>query len=122
MLAVEVTIPPGGGPPALHRHAPAKVYRVETGRLAIYLEDEHGTIDRVDAGAGAVVSIAGGRAHTVRNESEAEARAYVVFAPGRPMERFVRAAAAAAGDVPRVLALAAEHGIEMTGPVPDRAG
>jgi mannose-6-phosphate isomerase-like protein (cupin superfamily) len=112
-------MPAGGGPPLLHRHAPFEVYRVESGTLAIYVEGDDGMIERRETGPGGVVAIPGGRAHTVRNESGAEARAYVVFAPGAPMERFVRAAGAL-GDagVDAVLALAAEHGVELTGPVP----
>jgi mannose-6-phosphate isomerase-like protein (cupin superfamily) len=106
---VEVRLPAGGGPPALHRHAAAEIYRVERGELAIYLED-----DRIAAGPGAVVSIPGGRAHTVRNETDAEAHAYVVFAPGTEIERFMRAAGALAQPDPAaVMALAERHGIEM---------
>ncbi len=60
------------------------------------------------------VAIPGGREHTIRNESAAEARAFVVFAPGAPMERFARAAAAGTADV---IALAAAHGIEITRPL-----
>jgi hypothetical protein len=55
---------------------------------------------------------------TVRNESDAEALAYVVFAPGREMERFMRAAGALSTDGPptidAVLALADRPGIEIT--------
>ena len=111
ILAAEVRIPPGGGPPALHRHDPDEVYRVEAGRLAIYTGDA-----RREAGPGDVVHIPGGQPHTVRNESEREVRAYVVFSPGPPMERFVRAAAALepGGDV---LALAARHGVEIMHPL-----
>jgi mannose-6-phosphate isomerase-like protein (cupin superfamily) len=109
LLAVEVRLPAGGGPPALHRHAAAEIYRVERGELAIYVED-----DRTAAGPGAVVSIPGGRAHTVRNETEADAHAYVVFAPGAEIERFMRAAGALAQPGPaEVMALAERHGIEM---------
>jgi quercetin dioxygenase-like cupin family protein len=107
MLAAEVTIPAGGGPPALHRHPSGELYRVQEGELALYLGDE-----RIRATAGAVVHIPGGAAHTVRNESDTEALAFVVFTPGTEMEGFVRAAAAAPGDVP---ALAAAHGIELLG-------
>ena len=57
-----------------------------------------------------MVHIPGGVAHTVRNESGAEAEAFVVFTPGTEMEAFVRAVARDPGDVP---ALAARHGIEM---------
>ena len=109
LLAVEVRLPAGGGPPALHRHAAAEIYRVERGELTIYLED-----DRITAGPGAVVNIPAGRAHTVRNESAAEAHAYVVFAPGTEIERFMRAAGALAAPGPaEVMALAGRHGIEM---------
>jgi mannose-6-phosphate isomerase-like protein (cupin superfamily) len=105
MVAAEVTIPAGGGPPALHRHPSAELYRVQRGELALYLGDE-----RINAGEGAVVHIPGGTAHTIRNETDVEAQAFVVFTPGTEMERFVRAVAASPGDV---LSLAEEHGIEM---------
>ena len=108
MVAAEVTIPAGGGPPALHRHPSAELYRVQRGELALYLGDE-----RISAAEGAVVHIPGGIAHTVRNETDAEAQAFVVFTPGTEMERFVRAVAASPGDV---VALAGEHGIEMLAP------
>lgn len=115
LLAADVRIPPGGGPPALHRHDPEEVYRVERGELAIYtLQD--GAVLRHAAGPGDVVHIPGGQPHTVRNESGAEVAAYVVFSPGAPMERFVRAAAGLepGGDV---LALAARHGVEIMDPL-----
>ena len=122
LLAAEVHMPPGGGPPALHRHDPDEVYRLEHGELAIYLEDDAGEIRRVVAGPRDVVHIPGGRAHTIRNESDAEALAYVVFTPGTAMEGFVRSAARLAADGPPaaadVLALAERHGIRMAGPVP----
>ena len=96
-------------------HDAEEVYRVERGPLAIDTEDG-GRLARRDAGPGDVVHIPGGQPHTVRNESGAEVAAYVVFSPGPPMERFVRAAAALehGGDV---LALAARHGVEITRPL-----
>jgi mannose-6-phosphate isomerase-like protein (cupin superfamily) len=111
VLAAEVRIPAGSGPPALHRHDPDEVYRVERGTLTLYT-DAGGR----QLGPGDVAHIPGGQPHTVRNESDAEVRAYVVFSPGRPMERFVRAAAALepGGDV---LALAARHGVEIMTPL-----
>jgi mannose-6-phosphate isomerase-like protein (cupin superfamily) len=121
LLAAEVRLPPGGGPPALHRHDPEEVYRVERGALILYVEDEDGELDRIAAGPGDVVHIPGGRPHTVRNESREPATAYVVFAPGAQMERFFRAAAELAADGPPaiddVLALAARHGVEVTRPL-----
>ena len=115
LLAMEVRMQPGGGPPALHRHDPEEIYRVERGTLTMYLERD-GVLERRAAGPGDVVHISGGRPHTVRNESDEEATAYVVFAPGAPMERFIRAAAGLKpGD--DVLALAARHGVEVTRPL-----
>jgi mannose-6-phosphate isomerase-like protein (cupin superfamily) len=105
LLVASVRLLPGGGPPGLHRHAADEVYRVDAGELAIYVGGER----RVTR-AGEVVHIPGGTAHTVRNESGAEARALVVFSPGSEMEAFVRAAAVA--DRPEdVAALAQRHGI-----------
>ena len=113
LLAFEVRMPPGGGPPALHRHDPAELYRVERGEFAFYLADDDGQVTRSTAGPGDVVAIAGRREHTVRNESGAESAAFVVLAPGAAFERFVRAAAVSDD----VIALAAEHGVEITRPL-----
>jgi mannose-6-phosphate isomerase-like protein (cupin superfamily) len=115
LVALEVRIPPGGGPPMLHRHEPFELYRVERGELAFYIEGERETVTRTVAGPGAVVAIPGGREHTVRNESGEESTAFVVFSPGSEMERFVRAV----GDlgepgIEEVLGLAATHGVELT--------
>jgi oxalate decarboxylase/phosphoglucose isomerase-like protein (cupin superfamily) len=121
LLAAEVRLPPGGGPPALHRHDPEEIYRVDHGALVLYVEDEDGELQRVAAGPGDVVHIPGGRPHTVRNESAEPASAYVVFSPGAQMERFLRAAAALGADGPPavddLLALAARHGVETTRPL-----
>jgi oxalate decarboxylase/phosphoglucose isomerase-like protein (cupin superfamily) len=121
LLAAEVRIPAGGGPPALHRHDPQEVYRVESGELAVYLEGADGVVARTVAAAGDVVHIPGGRAHTVRNESGSDVDAYVVFTPGGPVEAFVRDAArlGAAGPpaTADVFAVAQRHGVHIMGPV-----
>ncbi|WP_433386065.1 hypothetical protein ACQPZX_28325 [Actinoplanes sp. CA-142083] len=63
--------------------------------------------------------MAGGTPHTVRNESKEDAVAFVVHAPGGPMESFSRAAAAATSpDMETMLAIAAANGIELLGPIP----
>jgi mannose-6-phosphate isomerase-like protein (cupin superfamily) len=122
LVAIDVRMAPGGGPPLLHRHDAVEIYKVERGELAIYLEDDAGEVARVVAGAGRVVAIPGGREHTIRNESQSPARAYVVFAPGREMERFARAAdeltSQGTAEPTDVRALAERHGVEMTRPVP----
>jgi mannose-6-phosphate isomerase-like protein (cupin superfamily) len=122
VLAFDVSMDAGGGPPALHRHAPSEIYRVLDGEFTFYLEGDDGDIDCVVAGPGEVVPVPGGREHTVRNESTEAARAYVVFSPGQPMEAFVRAAAALAADgAPahdQLMATAERHGVKITRPVP----
>ncbi|MDW5598823.1 cupin domain-containing protein [Conexibacter stalactiti] len=126
LLAIDVRMPAGGGPPMLHRHGPAELYRVESGELTIYLEDESGALRRHLAGPGAAVFVPGGREHTVRNESDADATASVVFTPGEQMERFVRAAgelaAAHAPSPEEMREIAAAHGIELTRPVSGTVG
>ena len=116
LVACDVTIPAGGGPPAMHRHPSAEVYRGDEGVLAIYVEADGGEVQRIAVAPGDVVHIPGGRSHTVRNESPFDARAYVTFVPGTEMEQFVREVASRPYDV---VALAERHGIEFTGPVPE---
>jgi mannose-6-phosphate isomerase-like protein (cupin superfamily) len=122
LFAVEIHMPPGGGPPVMHRHDPGEVYFVLQGEFACYAEDPDGSVRRWTAAAGAVVPLAGGTPHTIRNESGAGAAAFVVHAPGAPMEGFLRAGAALAADgnpgTDAVLAIAAQHRIELLGPIP----
>jgi mannose-6-phosphate isomerase-like protein (cupin superfamily) len=117
----DVTIPAGGGPPMLHRHDAFELYRVRTGELAIYLQGNDGAVRRTVAGPGAVVPIDSGLEHTIRNESDQEAQASVIFSPAESMERFARAANDL-GQTPaahQVLALAEAHGIEITRSIED---
>jgi mannose-6-phosphate isomerase-like protein (cupin superfamily) len=122
LFAVDIRMPPGGGPPVMHRHEPGEVYYVRSGEFTFYIGAGSG-VRRLTAVAGEVVPLAGGTPHTIRNESVADAVAFVVHAPGAPMENFSRAAAAlAAGGPPSmdaVLTIAARNGIEMLGPIPE---
>jgi mannose-6-phosphate isomerase-like protein (cupin superfamily) len=120
LFAVQIRMQPGGGPPVMHRHAPSEVYHLLSGELTFYVTGPDGTARRT-ASAGDTVALAGGTTHTIRNESDSEAVAFCVHTPGGPMEGFVRAAAAlATPTMENVLSVAAEHGIEMLGPVTPR--
>ena len=126
LFAVEIRMPPGGGPPVMHRHAPSEVYYVLEGEFTFYLGDPEATVERITATAGQAVPLAGGTPHNIRNESNGDAVAFAVHAPGGPMEQFSRAASAMVADggqpdMQAVLALAAQHGIELLGPVPEPA-
>lgn len=122
LFAVDVRMPPGGGPPVMHRHDPGEVYHVLSGEFTFYTAEPDGQVRRVTATAGDVVPLAGGTPHTIRNESDTDAVAFVVHAPGAPMEGFSRAAAELGAQGPptmdKVLAIAARNGIELLGPVP----
>lgn len=122
LFAVELRMPPGGGPPVMHRHAPSEVYRVLSGEFTFYVTGVDGVTARRTAGAGETVALAGNTPHTIRNESEAEAVAFCVHAPGAAMEGFCRAAAALAASgaptIEDVLAVARENGVELLDPVP----
>lgn len=125
LFAVEIRMPPGGGPPVLHRHEPGEVYYVLDGEFTFYTGGPTAPVRRLTAAAGEVVPLAGGTPHTIRNESDADAVAFVVHAPGAPMEDFTRAAAALAVEgtptMEAVLNVAAQHGIELLGPIPESA-
>jgi mannose-6-phosphate isomerase-like protein (cupin superfamily) len=123
LFAVELRMPPGGGPPVMHRHAPSEIYRVLSGEFTFYVTGSDGTTGRRVARAGETVTLAGNTPHTVRNESLEDAVALQVHAPGGPMEGFIRSAAALAADhtptIEEVLAIAECNGIELLGPVPE---
>jgi mannose-6-phosphate isomerase-like protein (cupin superfamily) len=123
LFAVKIRMPPGGGPPVMHRHEPAEVYHVLEGEFTFYTGEED-AVRRSTAGTGDVVALAGGTPHTIRNESGADAVAFVVHAPGAPMEGFTRAVVAEAAhgnpSMDTVLAIAARNGIDFLGPVPAR--
>jgi hypothetical protein len=96
---------------------------VLSGEFIFYLGAPAGTVRRLRASAGDVVPLAGNTPHTIRNESNTEAVAFVVHAPGAPMEGFSRAAAALAvsgsPSMADILAVAQQNGIELLGPVPE---
>ncbi len=128
ILAVEVRMPPGGGPPVLHRHAPSEIYLVLEGEFTFYVGDTAGVVHRFTAGAGDVVPLAGDTVHSIRNESESDAVAFAVHSPAAVMEGFVREAAAVATqagpeppDIGTVLEMARRHGVELLGPIPQPA-
>lgn len=128
LFAVEVRMPPGGGPPVMHQHDPGEIYYVLEGTFTFYVGDANKAEDvrRVIATAGDVVPLAGGTPHTIRNESAADAVAFVVHAPGAPMENFSRAAVTLAAQtdgapsMDSVLGIAAQHGINLLGPIPNQ--
>ena len=123
IFAVEIRMPPGGGPPVMHRHRPGEIYHVLEGEFTFYVGDPGGAVRRVTARAGDVVPLAGGTPHTIRNESARRRRGVrrALARPARwrgspgPPPRWPRAAPPS---MEQVLALAQEHGVELLGPIP----
>jgi mannose-6-phosphate isomerase-like protein (cupin superfamily) len=119
--AIEVTMRPRGGPPAMHAHDAAELVVVVEGGLTAFRGSE-----TLELGTGEAVTIPGGTPHTVRNLSDAPARYVTVFSPPGAMEAFMVAAGALLGAAPegppspalvgQVLALAEEHGMTMFPP------
>ena len=119
--AIEVSMRPGGGPPAMHAHDAAELVVVVEGGLTAFRGSE-----TLALGPGEAVSIPGGTPHTIRNLSAAPARYVTVFSPPGAIEAFMVAADALLGGAPqgppspalieRVLALAEEHGMTMFPP------
>lgn len=121
LFVIELRVPPGGGPPVMHRHAPSEVFRVLSGELAVYVSGPDGTTRRRTASAGETITFAGDTPHTIRNESSEMAVVFWVHAPGAALEAFARAAAAlaqaGAPTMEDVLSVAHHSGIELLGPV-----
>jgi mannose-6-phosphate isomerase-like protein (cupin superfamily) len=124
IFAVQIRMPPGGGPPVMHRQAHSEIYYVLDGEFAFYAGNSDGGMRRIVARPGDVVPLAGGVPHTIRNEGDRDAIAFVVHSPAAVMAGFSRAAAALADrgapTMDDVLALAQRHGVELLGPAPTR--
>jgi quercetin dioxygenase-like cupin family protein len=135
---MELTSPPGGGPP-LHTHPPAEVFAILEGAFEISGLYQ-GELYTVLARPGDTVYIPGGAPHTYRTVSATPGKALGVLAPGGEMERFFAevgtrvdgesTGAAPAGppseeELAKHMAIAARHGIAFVlqqEPAPGAAG
>ena len=125
LFAVEVRMPPGGGPPVMHRHAPGEIYYVTEGEFTFY------TVDRAQFGRSALPLAS---ARRCRSPAARRTRFAMSRTPTRsplscmpPARRWntssaPRPSSAKTGNpsMEAVLALADQNGIEMLGPIPAR--
>jgi oxalate decarboxylase/phosphoglucose isomerase-like protein (cupin superfamily) len=72
----------------MHRHAPSEIYYVLDGEFAFYVGNSDGGVRRIVARSGDLVPLAGGVPHTIRNEGDRDAIAFVVHSPAAVMEGF----------------------------------
>jgi mannose-6-phosphate isomerase-like protein (cupin superfamily) len=89
MLVLEVVVPPGGGPPALHRHDYAEVFYFLAGEFEVSTADASYTLKTVTVKAGDMVSVPSMAWHNFKNVGAAPGRFIVVHSPGI-MEQLIR--------------------------------
>lgn len=89
LLVLEVTVPPGGGPPVHHRHAYAEVFLFQEGEFEVSTVDEDYVLSALRVGPGDTVSIPSMAWHNFKNVGEEPGRFIAVHSPA-VMEEFMR--------------------------------
>ena len=89
LLVLEVTVPPGGGPPVLHRHDYAETFLFQEGEFEVSTVDEGYVPQTFRVGAGDTVSIPSLAWHNFKNVGDTPGRFIAVHSPA-VMEDFVR--------------------------------
>lgn len=111
LVAVDIAVPPGEGPPLhVHTHEEETVYVLE-GDLRFKLDDE-----LVPTPAGSFVFIPRGVAHTFQNTGAEPGRMLVMFAPAGMEGFFDRLSQLTAFDPDAFRRAGAEVGTDMVGP------
>ncbi len=125
-FVMEVTVPPGGGPPPIHTHGPHELFYTLEGELTYFRDDGGDRLTVIKGGPGTTAFMPGGVGHTYRNFSDAPARYLAVVTPGQAMHDFLREAGVAVGAVPRtpdeVIERSLTYGFEWTDVVPGPNG
>lgn len=89
LLVIEVTVPPGGGPPVHHRHEYSEVFLFHEGEFEVSTVDEDYNSNGFRVGAGDTVSIPSMVWHNFKNVGETPGRFTTVHSPA-VMEDFMR--------------------------------
>jgi mannose-6-phosphate isomerase-like protein (cupin superfamily) len=89
LLVLQVSVPPGGGPPVLHRHEYSEVFLFEEGEFEVSTVDENYVPNSIKVGAGDTVSIPSMVWHNFKNVGEVAGKFTVVHSPA-VMEDFMR--------------------------------
>ena len=90
LLVVEVNVPPGGGPPALHRHGYAEAFLFQEGEFEVSTVDEEDyALSTFRVTAGDTVSVPSMVWHNFKNVGTAPGRFIAVHSPA-VMEDFMR--------------------------------
>lgn len=97
ILFVEVIVPPGGGPPFLHRHKPAEVFYILEGEFEVRTADEAGVIEAIQIGAGSTIRIPSMAWHNYKNIGSQNGRFLASLSPAG-IEEFFREVGRPAAD------------------------
>jgi mannose-6-phosphate isomerase-like protein (cupin superfamily) len=89
LLVLEVTVPPGGGPPVLHRHEYSEVFLFQEGEFEVSTVDENYAPSTVRVVTGDTVAIPSMVWHNFKNVGEAQGKFTAVHSPA-VMEDFMR--------------------------------
>ncbi len=126
VFVMEVTVPPGGGPPPIHTHPPDELFYTLEGELTYFRDDGGEELTVITGGPGTTAFMPGGVGHTYRNFSDAAARYLAVVSPGTAMHEFLTDAGVSVEADPRgpeeVIALSLPYGFEWTDHVPGPTG
>jgi quercetin dioxygenase-like cupin family protein len=89
ILVVEVRVPPGGGPPILHRHTPAETFYILEGEFEINSADAKNKLSTVKIKAGDTLFISSMIWHNYKNVGTTPGKFIAVLSPAG-MEKFFR--------------------------------
>jgi mannose-6-phosphate isomerase-like protein (cupin superfamily) len=89
LLVMDVTVPPGGGPPVLHRHAYAETFRFLQGEFEVSTVDAHNALSTVRVTVGDTVSVPSMAWHNFKNVGATPGKFIAIHSPA-VMEAFVR--------------------------------
>ena len=89
LLVMEVAVPPGGGPPVLHRHAYSETFRFLEGEFEVSTVDTDYALSTVEVTTGDTVSIPSMVWHNFKNAGATPGKFLAIHSPA-VMEEFVR--------------------------------
>lgn len=89
LLVIEVNVPPGSGPPTLHRHGYAETFLFQEGEFEVNIVDTDGAPGTVAVTAGDTVSVPSMVWHNFKNVGDAPGRFIAIHGPA-VMEDFMR--------------------------------
>ena len=89
LLVIEVNVPPGGGPPVLHRHEYSETFLFQEGEFEVSTLDTDGAPSTVRVKAGDTVSVPSMAWHNFKNVGATPGRFIAVHSPA-VMEDFMR--------------------------------